>query len=208
MKAGLGGKNEKQTWAICREPFGISGAPRTTRGEEQKKENFAWRTKALSEKMDLESLAVVLQKINAQIGGSSGYLGKISDRSKELYFGKQTVGQYQMDVLDKNPNASLKKMTFYRQDYLDEFNTIWETQAKYHKELTEELKHEIRDVVIFYQRRLKSKKGLIRFCEFENHKKEICVDGKRKTITVGLKVVPPLFTSVSRVQNPANFKQC
>lgn len=102
-----------------------------------------------------------MQKVNGQIKNSSGYLGAISDRSKELFFNKLTVGQYQMAELDKNPNFSLKNQVFYRQDYLDEFERIWETQAKFHKELTPELKHIIRDIVIFYQRPLKSQKGLI-----------------------------------------------
>lgn len=85
---------------------------------------------------------------------------------------------------------------FYRQDYLDEFNTIWETQAKFHNELTPELKAEIRDVIIFYQRRLKSQKGLVNFCEFENRKIEVEIEGTKKMKTVGAKVCPkssPLF---------------
>ena len=196
LKENLQGKNEKATWAICKEPFRIVGVARTTKGEELKKENFTWRVKALSEKMDLESLAVVLQKVNSQINNSSGYLGAISDRSKELYFNKQTVGQYQMAILAENSNASLRNMVFYRQDYLDEFNTIWNKQAEYHKELTEDLKHEIRDVIIFYQRKLKSQKGLISFCEFESRKIEVKIDGKKKIKTVGSRVIPrssPLF---------------
>ncbi len=196
LKENLQGKSEKATWAICKEPFAIVGMPRTTKGEELKKENFVWRVKALTEKMDLENLAVVLQKINGQINGSSGYLGAISDRSKELFFKGQTVGQYQMALLDGNPNAGLRNMVFYRQDYLDEFDTIWETQAKFHSELTADLKHEIRDIVIFYQRQLKSQKGLIAFCEFESRKIEVEVDGKRKIKTVGSRVIPrssPLF---------------
>ncbi|MDR1729416.1 MAG: type II CRISPR RNA-guided endonuclease Cas9 [Prevotellaceae bacterium] len=174
----------------------LVGRKREGNTAEQKVENSAWRVKGLTEKLHPEELIVVLQKINGQINGSSGYLGAISDRSKELYFNKQTVGQYQMSVLDKNPNASLKNMVFYRQDYLDEFNTIWKTQAKFHPELTEELKNEIRDVIIFYQRRLKSQKGLISFCEFESRKIEVEIDGKRKTKTVGSRVIPrssPLF---------------
>ncbi|MBK7127943.1 MAG: type II CRISPR RNA-guided endonuclease Cas9 [Crocinitomicaceae bacterium] len=196
LRENLRGKNEKTTWAICAEPFKIVGLRRDTKGEELKKENFLWRHKALSEKLDLESLAIVLQKINGQISGSSGYLGAISDRSKELYFDKQTVGQYQMAILEKNPNASLRNMVFYRQDYLDEFNSIWEEQAKHHTILTEDLKNQIRDIVIFYQRRLKSQKGLINFCEFESRKIEVVVDGKKKEKTIGLRVTPrssPLF---------------
>ena len=196
LKAELQGKNKTQTWAIFAKHTHIIGVKRATKGYELKKENYQWRCVALSEKLDLEQLAVVLQEINGQISNASGYLGNISDRSKALYFNKQTVGQYQMVQLDKNPNYSLKNQVFYRQDYLNEFETIWETQAKYHPELTKELKKEIRDIVIFYQRPLKSQKGLISFCEFESRQIEVEIDGKKKIKTIGLRVCPkssPLF---------------
>lgn len=196
LRQELQNKNEKQTWAICAKPFGIVGIKRTTKGNDQKLENYEWRVESLSKQMDLERLTIVLQKINGQIAGSSGYLGAISDRSKELFFKHLTVGQYLMEKLDKNPNYSLKNKVFYRQDYLDEFERIWETQVAWHKELTDSLKHEIRDVVIFYQRPLKSQKGLISICEFENRQIEIVKDGKKRVKTIGLRVCPrssPLF---------------
>lgn len=196
LKDDLQGKNKKQTWAICAKSFGIVGIKRQTKSNELRLENYRWRSKALSEQLSLEELAVVLQEINGQINASSGYLGNISDRSKELYFNHQTVGQYQMAKLDENPNYSLKNQVFYRQDYLDEFETIWETQAKFHKELTLNLKKEIRDIIIFYQRPLKSQKGLISFCEFESRQIEVEIDGRKKTKTIGLRVCPkssPLF---------------
>ena len=196
LKEELVGKNKKQTWAICSKPFNIVGIKRDTKGYEQKKENYLWRVKALTQQLDLEELALVLQEINGQINNASGYLGNISDRSKMLYFNKQTVGQYQMAELRKNPNYSLKNQVFYRQDYLNEFETIWETQAQYHHELTEELKKEIRDIVIFYQRPLKSQKGLISFCEFESKLVTVEIDGKKKTKAFGSRVCPkssPLF---------------
>ena len=196
LKEDLQGKNKTQTWAICAKPFGIVGIKRQTKGNDLRLENHRWRSKALTDKMDLEQLAIVLQEINGQINNASGYLGNISDRSKELYFNHQTVGQYQMAKLAENPNYSLKDQVFYRQDYLNEFEQIWETQAKYHKELTPELKKVIRDIVIFYQRPLKSQKGLISFCEFESRQIEVEIDGKKKTKTIGLRVCPkssPLF---------------
>lgn len=196
LRESLQGKNEKQTWAICQEPFGIVGKKRSGKPDEQRVENYRWRTEALTKQMGLEELAIVFQKINSQINNASGYLGNISDRSKELDFRNQTVGQYQWDELQKNPNYSLKNQVFYRQDYLNEFERIWETQKKHHPELTDELKHEIRDIVIFYQRPLKSQKGLVDFCEFESSQKEVTVDGKQKTVTVGLRCCPkssPLF---------------
>lgn len=196
LRENLHGKNEKQTWAICHEPFSIVGIKRNGNKTEQKVENYRWRKEALTKQLGLEELAIVLQKINSQINGASGLLGAISDRSKELYFLKQTVGQYQWNELQKNPNYSLKNQVFYRQDYLDEFERIWETQRKFHPELTDELKHELRDIVIFYQRPLKSQKGLVSFCELESSQKEIVKDGKQKTVTVGLRCCPkssPLF---------------
>ena len=195
LKEDLQGKT--QTWAICAKVFNLVGIKRTTKGLEQKIENYQWRVNALSNQLESESLAIVFQEINSQINNASGYLGNISDRSKELYFNKQTIGQYQMAQLDMDPNYSLKNQVFYRQDYLNEFETIWETQEKFHKEqLTPELKKEIRDVIIFYQRPLKSQKGLISFCEFESKQIEVEIDGKKKTKTTGSKVCPkssPLY---------------
>lgn len=219
LKEELGGKKRDAVWVICakyfvwkethkkwndeesrydlkEEEFKLTGIYNNRKRDEAKIENLRWRVNGLKEKLALEQLVIVFQEINTQINNSSGYLGAISDRSKELYFNKQTVGQYQMEVLAKNPNASLKNMVFYRQDYLDEFNTLWEKQAEFHKELTEELKKEIRDIIIFYQRRLKSQKGLISFCEFESQRIEIEVDGKNKIKTTGRRVIPrssPLF---------------
>ena len=172
------------------------GEARTTKGIEQKKENYLWRAKALSEKLHPEKLAVVIKEINKELNSASGYLGAISDRSKHLFFNHLTVGQALMQTLQENPNASLKNKVYYRQDYLDEFETLWENQAKYHPELTPELKQEIRDVVIFYQRRLKSQKSLISICEFERKEQVVEIDGKKKTILTGSRVIPrtsPLF---------------
>ncbi|MCM1168315.1 MAG: type II CRISPR RNA-guided endonuclease Cas9 [Bacteroides sp.] len=199
------GKNKSQTWAILAKYFvwqendrkcQLQGIKRQTKGLEQKKETLAWRVKSLAEKMNPEELAIVFSEINGQISSSSGYLGSISDRSKALFFNKQTVGQYLMASLDKDPHQSLRNTVFYRQDYLDEFNIIWDKQAEYHKELTPELKKEIRDTVIFYQRRLKSQKGLVSVCELENREIEITKDGKTRKKTIGCKVIPrfsPMF---------------
>lgn len=196
LKEELKGRNKTQTWAICAKPFQIVGVKSSKKGQELRKENYRFRVEALTKKLGLEELAIVLQEVNGQISNASGYLGDISDRSKALYFNHQTVGQYQMAQLENNPHYSLKNQVFYRQDYLNEFETIWETQAKFHTELTTELKKEIRDIVIFYQRPLKSQKGLISFCEFESRQIEVEIDGKKKAKTIGLRVCPkssPLF---------------
>ncbi len=43
LKEELNGKNEKQTWKICEEPFGIEGVKRTVKGKDLIKENYEWR---------------------------------------------------------------------------------------------------------------------------------------------------------------------
>jgi len=138
-----------------------------------KLQHYKWRSEAISNQLKIDEVAYVLVEINNNLNNSSGYLGAISDRSKELYFNKETVGENLYKQIQENPHTSLRNQVFYRQDYLDEFEQIWETQAKYYPELTMKLKEEIRDVIIFYQRKLKSQKHLISNCEFEKHHKAI-----------------------------------
>lgn len=146
--------------------YGIASAD--NKGKDRKIQSYKWRVEALSHQLTQEELAYVVSDVCGDIANSSGYLGAISDRSKELIFSKKTVGEYLYEHLVADKSFTAKNKVFYRQDYLDEFEKIWETQSTFHPELKSELKSEIRDVVIFYQRRLKSQKGLISFCEFEN----------------------------------------
>lgn len=170
---------------------------------QKKLQAYKWRSDAVTKQLDKEQVAYVLAEINNNLNNSSGYLGAISDRSKELYFNKLTVGQYLYNQLLENRHTSLRNQVFYRQDYMDEFEKIWTVQASFYPELTEKLKEEIRDIVIFYQRKLKSQKGLISFCELES--KEMEVNGKMKTI--GSRVAPkssPLFQEFKIWQNLNN----
>src|SRR5690606_22273651 len=62
--------------------------------DETKLQHYKWRNEALNNKLNLNALAFIITEINNQINQSSGYLGAISDRSKELYFNQETVGQF------------------------------------------------------------------------------------------------------------------
>lgn len=188
FKKQIADKGKVNTTKIFLAKYGIYTAD--NKSTDKRLQAYKWRVDGLSKELSKEELAFVISDLTGTISNSSGYLGAISDRSKELFFNKQTVGQYLMAQLEENPHTKLKNQVFYRQDYLDEFNTIWETQAKYHKELTAELKGEIRDVVIFFQRKLKSQKGLISFCEFESKQIEVEIEGIKKKKTVGSKVCP------------------
>ncbi len=193
FKKELEGKGQRATSASFWGKFKFNTAENKGTREEKKIQAYKWRNDAISIQLEKEEVAYVVTEINSNLNNSSGYLGAISDRSKELYFNKETVGQYLFKQLVKNPHTRLKSQVFYRQDYLDEFEKIWDEQKKHHVELTDDLKIEIRDIIIFYQRKLKSQKGLVSFCEFES--KEVKLENGNKK-TIGLKVAPkssPLF---------------
>ncbi|MDY3089770.1 MAG: type II CRISPR RNA-guided endonuclease Cas9 [Porphyromonas sp.] len=151
----------------------IEEAKSSGKRNEKAHQALRWRSEAATQEVELGVAAAVLAKVCAEISGSSGYLGAISDRSKALYFAHQTVGQYQYEQIRHNPHKSLRGQVFYRQDYLDEFERIWETQRRYHPELSPELKAELRDIIIFYQRKLRSQKGLVSMCTLESKPREV-----------------------------------
>lgn len=212
-------KNKSQTWAICKEPFNIVGIKLDGKANEQKLKKYQLRHFGLTEKLDLEHLAIVLQEINNDKKKSSGYLGAISDRSKILFMKKITVGQFLWNQKLKNFHTSLKNQVFYRQDYLDEFERIWTTQAQFYSQLDNKLKEEIRDIIIFYQRKLKSQKGLLGFCQFESWKEDRKdedgntllnkLTGNPKQRQVGHRVISkssPLFQEYKIWQNINNLE--
>lgn len=191
LKKELEGKGQRATSAIFYTKYNFNTADNKAKSREEKKlQAYKWRNDAISSKLEKEEVAYVITEINNNLNNSSGYLGAISDRSKELYFNKETVGQNLYKQLQKNPHTKLKNQVFYRQDYLDEFEAIWSEQSKHHPELTAELKVEIRDITIFYQRKLKSQKGLISICEFEGKEVEIHKNGQTVKRFIGPKVAP------------------
>ncbi len=190
----LQGKTKTKTTSIFLAKYGIYTAENN--GSNRRLQQYKWRVEALQRELTNEELAYVIADVNGAISGSSGYLGAISDRSKELYFNQQTIGQYLLQEIEADPHYSLKNKTFYRQDYLEEFEKLWHVQSQFHPELTPELRKYVRDIIIFYQRPLKSKKAMLDICTFENRQVEVTEDGKTRTKTVGLKVCPkssPLF---------------
>jgi len=56
------------------------------KGKEKKVVSYMWRKDALTKQLPIEQVAYVIADISGSIKNSSGYLGEISDRSKELIF--------------------------------------------------------------------------------------------------------------------------
>lgn len=200
----LEGKNKNDTAKYLEKIMGTERAEPKGSRIEKKMLSYKWRAKAVEDKVELPQIAYILTELNNEINQSSGYLNEISDRSKKLIFNDITVGQYLYQQIWENPHTSLKNQVFYRQDYEDEFNAIWEEQSKYYPELTQQLKKKIGEQTIFYQRRLKSQKGLVSICELEGIEREIEIDGKKKKRLIGPRVAPkssPMFQSFKIWQN-------
>ncbi len=104
----LEGKNKNATWKILELPFSLVGIKQTGTMQEKKIEKYLWRSEAVKKQLNFEILAIVFQEINSNLNNSSGYLGAISDRRKELYFNNQTVGEYLYQQLKKILIQSLK----------------------------------------------------------------------------------------------------
>lgn len=196
FKKDIEGKGQRATAALFSKTYNLNTAENKGERNEKKFQAYQWRAASVNEKIEKEVAAYVITEINNDLSKSSGYLGSISDRSKELYFNRLTVGQYQYNHLKSNPHAKLKNQVFYRQDYMDEFETLWTNQSKFHPQLTNDLKAEIRDIIIFYQRKLKSQRSLIALCEFEQKEVTEIKNGSETKRTIGLRVCPrssPLF---------------
>lgn len=159
------------------------------------KNGYLWRSVAATRDCQLDRVAAALCDLRGKMCSSSGLLADITDNSKELALSGRTVGQYQYDLLQEDPNRSLRGQTFYRQDYVDEFDRIWETQRQYHPELTQDL-HDILRFIIKEQRPISSQKSQIAVCELENEEKDVIKNGKSVKMMTGLKVCPkasPMF---------------
>lgn len=153
--------------------------------QEQPHEIWELRAKAVTEQISLVELGRVLLHINQKRGFKSNrkantaedegteFKQALSSNMQILEERNQTIGQYLFEELSKTPSFSSKNKTFSRSGHIDEFERIWETQAKYHSALTEDLKNEIGERTIFYQRPLKSAKHLLSNCRFEKHHKVI-----------------------------------
>ncbi len=148
-------------------------------------ELYKLRSEAPNKKVELQELGRLLLLLNKKRGyksnlkankeSDSDYLGKITERQNILKSQKITIGQYLYkqinDRKENEPKIPLKGQTFYRQDYINEFEAIWKEQSKHHKFLTDELKTKIKRDIIFYQRPLKSAKHLVANCKFEKNLK-------------------------------------
>lgn len=134
-----------------------------------------------------------------------GYLDLINDREELVK--EQTIGQYFYGELLRNPFYRIKENIFMRKSYENEFDKIWQVQQQFYTDvLTEANKQRIRNEIIYYQRPLKSQKGLVSVCPFEGKLYNDKRSGYKKAVFSGPKVIPkssPLF-QVSKIWQELN----
>ena len=159
-------------------------------------ELYRLRSKSVTEKISLEEFGRVLillnqrrgflsnRKSNSEEENSTDYKKRIAELENEL--NGKTIGQQLFSELENAKNIFeilIRERTYLRKSYVEEFDRIWESQKKFHPTvltggINEDdnkgtLYNTIRNRIIFYQRPLKSQKGLVSECPFEKHHKAV-----------------------------------
>jgi len=135
------------------------------------------------------------------------YVATVKSRHEKIRELNITIGEYFYKELLADEFFKVKENVFPREAYIEEFDLICKTQQTAHPTiLTNELIAKIRNEIIYYQRPLKSQKGLVSVCEFEGFWR--CgKDGKE--YFVGPKVAPkssPMFQLAKIWENINNIK--
>lgn len=164
------------------------------------------RNNAAVEKVSLSELGRILLWLNQKRGYKSSrsdsnldkkdteYVAKVKSRHQLIKEQNLTIGQYFYQQLKNDEFYKVKENIFPREAYIEEFDCICNEQKKHYPDILKEcLISKIRNEIIYYQRPLKSQKGLVSVCEFEGFLRK-GLDGKE--YFVGPKVAPrssPIF---------------
>jgi CRISPR-associated endonuclease Csn1 len=143
-------------------------------------ELYGLRAKATDEKITLSEIGRILFHLNQKRGYKSSrkdetkdkketdYVAEVNSRYEKIKQDKITIGQCFYAGLQKDERYRIKDQIFPRAAYIEEFTAICSTQQKFYPEiLTDNTIRQLRDEIIYYQRPLKSQKGLVSICEFE-----------------------------------------
>lgn len=177
------------------------------------------RSKAVQHPISLTELGRLLLWLNQKRGYKSSrsdanldkkdteYVATVKSRHEKIREKNLTIGQYFYKELLQDEFFRVKEIIFPREAYIEEYIAICKRQQLEHPEiLTDKLIDKIRNEIIYYQRPLKSQKGLVSVCEFEGFWRK-GKDGK--DYFVGPKVAPkssPLFQLSKMWENVNNIK--
>lgn len=177
------------------------------------------RNDGIKRKLTLAEIGRVLLHLNQKRGYKSSrneanldkkdteYVQTVKNRYEEIKSMGKTIGEFFYEKLCVDNNYRTKDKVLPREAYIEEFNTIINNQRQYYPEtITDDFIKRIRDEIIYYQRKLKSQKGLVSICEFEGFWTKIKIDEKEKELFIGPNVAPrssPLF-QVCRIWETIN----
>ena len=150
-------------------------------------ETWMLRAKAVREPVTLQQFARILLMINKTRGCSKK---RIDDKAwtKEFHESGLPYGEF---VCGKILNGEkIVGHQHLRDDRIAEFEAIWYCQSKYHPQLTEEFRKEVRDGIIFYQRALRTNKAFVPYCRYESWEKEVDGDNGKRVKRIGCKCAP------------------
>lgn len=164
---------------------------------------YEWRSKGLDQRLEREEFMAILFLMAKRRGFKSSRKSnqdqdgkKASDLVLEMQnfeqiieqSGARTLGEYffrqfeqpvakngtaRLRVEPLSPTQKIRKRHFTRKLLIHELDCLWQAQAIHHPELTPERLIQVRDQIIFYQRKLKSARHLVRNCPFEPKKKAL-----------------------------------
>lgn len=180
---------------------------------------WALRDKAVNSQITLKELGRLLLWLNQKRGYKSSrsdtnlgkkdteYVVSVKSRHERIKELNQTIGQYFYSKLSNNPFYRVKDNIFPREAYIEEFDAICLTQKQFYPEvLNDKFISKVRNEIIYYQRPLKSQKGLVSICDFEGFWK---IGKDNKEYFVGPKVAPkssPIYQLSKIWENVNNIK--
>jgi len=155
---------------------------------------YELRAKAVEEKITLEEFGRVLILLNQRRGflsnrkastkeeNTTEYKERIKELESELK--GRTIGQQLYSELQASESIFdilIRERTYQRASYIEEFDRIWDKQHSFYpdvltgtsndEDIKDTLYDTIRNRIIYYQRSLKSQKGLVSECPFEKYHK-------------------------------------
>lgn len=164
------------------------------------------RSDSGSSRVELKEFGRILYHLNQKRGYKSSrsdanldkkdteYVAEVKGRHQEIKEMGVTIGQKFYSELFKDKNYRIKQQVFPREAYIEEFEIICQEQRKHYPEIiNDSFIERLRDEIIYYQRKLKSQKGLVNTCEFEGF---YIKNKDGKEVFAGPKVAPrssPLF---------------
>lgn len=156
---------------------------------------YKLRDDSLKRKLSLKEIGRILMHLNQRRGFLSNRKSKTGEENSSEYklviaelessLAGKTVGQQLYSELSKSDNVqniNLRKRTYLRSSYIEEFDRIWNFQSHFYPDILvgsfeskskNNVYQKLKNEILFYQRPLKSQKGLVSNCTFEKFHKSI-----------------------------------